>query len=86
MNAVSSDDIPDRMQARGVVEELTSKVRGDVLTPGTPEYEHRRPIWNGMFDEETPTAIVRCADGYKSTLRCRAVRTRPRQGHTELLG
>ena len=62
MNAVSSDDIPDRMQARGVVEELTSKVRGDVLTPGTPEYEHRRPIWNGMFDEETPTAIVRCAD------------------------
>jgi len=30
--------------------------------------------------------IVRRADGYKNTLWRRAIRTRPRQGHTDLLG
>jgi FAD/FMN-containing dehydrogenase len=45
-----------------VVEELTSRVRGAVLTPGTPEYEQHRQIWNGMFDDTKPAAIVRCVD------------------------
>jgi FAD/FMN-containing dehydrogenase len=62
LNAASRHETPDGVQAREVVEELRRKLRGDVLTPGTPEYEHRRPIWNGMFDDATPTAIVRCLD------------------------
>jgi hypothetical protein len=62
LSAVSRDETPDGVQARDVVEELRHKLRGDVLAPGTPEYEHRRPIWNGMFDDATPAAIVRCVD------------------------
>ena len=50
------------MQTRDVINELTSKIRGQVLSPGTPEYEQHRPVWNGMFDDARPMAIIRCLD------------------------
>jgi FAD/FMN-containing dehydrogenase len=32
---------------------------GTVVTPGSPEYEHRRRIWNGTIDRH-PAAVVTC--------------------------
>jgi FAD/FMN-containing dehydrogenase len=34
--------------------------RGDVVRPGTPDYEVNRKIWNGSFDKH-PALIIRCA-------------------------
>ena len=34
--------------------------RGQVVHPGTPEYDVHRKIWNGSFDK-LPAVIVRCA-------------------------
>jgi FAD/FMN-containing dehydrogenase len=41
------------------LDELRSQVRGDVLTPTSPEYDVARRIWNGMIDRR-PAVIVRC--------------------------
>jgi FAD/FMN-containing dehydrogenase len=55
--------IPDfHVQTIDMLEELGSKIRGEVLSPGHPAYEGRRTIWNGMFDDVKPAAIVRCLD------------------------
>jgi hypothetical protein len=34
--------------------------RGNVVRPGTPEYDIHRKIWNGSFDKH-PALIIRCA-------------------------
>ena len=34
--------------------------RGNVVRPGTPEYDVHRKIWNGSFDKH-PALIIRCA-------------------------
>src|SRR6476660_2935737 len=34
--------------------------RGNVVRPGTPEYDTHRKIWNGSFDKH-PALIIRCA-------------------------
>jgi FAD/FMN-containing dehydrogenase len=36
-------------------------LQGDLLAPGSPDYEGARRIWNGSFDRH-PALIVRCAD------------------------
>ena len=41
------------------IKALQSKFRGDILTPGSAEYEMSRRIWNGMIDRK-PAAIARC--------------------------
>ena len=41
------------------MENLTSQIRGDVLTPSDPQYENSRTIWNAMIDRK-PAVIVRC--------------------------
>ncbi|MGH2349328.1 MAG: FAD-binding oxidoreductase [bacterium] len=41
------------------IEELQSRVRGDVLHPGKEGYESARKIWNGAVDRR-PAAIARC--------------------------
>jgi FAD/FMN-containing dehydrogenase len=38
---------------------LRSQLRGEILTPTSPEYDIARRLWNGMIDR-TPAAIVRC--------------------------
>src|SRR6266436_6194466 len=40
---------------------LSAKLRGNVITPGSDEYEAARRVYNGMIDRR-PDAIVRCAD------------------------
>ncbi|HWJ13537.1 MAG TPA: FAD-binding oxidoreductase [Gemmatimonadaceae bacterium] len=39
---------------------LRQSLRGQVLTPASPEYDVARRLWNAMIDR-TPAAIVRCA-------------------------
>ena len=43
------------------IEELRTKVAGDVILPGNPAYDEARKVWNGMIDKR-PRAIVRCSD------------------------
>jgi FAD/FMN-containing dehydrogenase len=40
---------------------LSSKLRGSLITPADGEYEVARRVYNGMIDRR-PEAIVRCAD------------------------
>ena len=40
---------------------LSAKLRGSVITPGSDEYEVARRVYNGMIDRR-PDAIVHCAD------------------------
>jgi FAD/FMN-containing dehydrogenase len=40
---------------------LKSNLRGSLLTPGSPDYDGARTIWNAMIDRR-PAAIARCAD------------------------
>src|SRR5580704_5036095 len=40
---------------------LSAKLRGNVITPGSDEYEVARRVYNAMIDRR-PDAIVRCAD------------------------
>jgi FAD/FMN-containing dehydrogenase len=39
---------------------LTERVRGPVLTPGSPGYDEARAIWNGLIDKR-PALIVQCS-------------------------
>ncbi|NJD11739.1 MAG: FAD-dependent oxidoreductase, partial [Gemmatimonadetes bacterium] len=41
------------------VAELRSLLRGALLTPGAPDYDQARAIWNGMIDRR-PALIARC--------------------------
>ena len=38
-----------------------SKTSGNLITPGSADYESARKVYNGMMDRH-PAAIVRCAD------------------------
>jgi FAD/FMN-containing dehydrogenase len=38
---------------------LRSKLRGELLEPGTPGYDEARVVWNGMIDRR-PALIARC--------------------------
>jgi FAD/FMN-containing dehydrogenase len=40
---------------------LSAKLRGSLITPGSNAYEIARKVYNGMIDRR-PGAIVRCAD------------------------
>jgi hypothetical protein len=43
------------------LEALTSSVRGQVISPGDPDYDVARRVHNGMIDRY-PRLIVRCRD------------------------
>src|SRR5829696_6530770 len=43
------------------VDGFRSALRGQLITPGSPEYEEARKGYNGMIDKR-PAFIVRCAD------------------------
>jgi hypothetical protein len=40
---------------------LGTRLRGNIMTPGSGEYEAAREVYNGMIDRQ-PRAIIRCAD------------------------
>jgi FAD/FMN-containing dehydrogenase len=42
-----------------LVAALSERLTGEVITPGHPEYETARRVWNGMIDKR-PAAIARC--------------------------
>jgi FAD/FMN-containing dehydrogenase len=55
---------------------LRSQLRGEVLTPASPEYDGARRLWNGMIDRR-PAAIARCTSSDDVAA---AVRFAARQG------
>ncbi len=42
-----------------LIDELKTRLRGDLLVPGEPAYDESRSVWNGMIDRH-PALIVRC--------------------------
>jgi FAD/FMN-containing dehydrogenase len=42
------------------VEQLRPRLRGELITPESPNYDTARRVWNGMIDKR-PAAIARCA-------------------------
>ena len=44
-----------------VIDALRANLRGDVITADHPEYDGARRVWNAMFDDRRPTAVLRCA-------------------------
>jgi FAD/FMN-containing dehydrogenase len=42
-------------------EQLTTVLRGELITPGDPRYDEARAVYNGMIDKR-PAAVVRCRD------------------------
>jgi hypothetical protein len=50
----------DRTLAGADVEALAASLRGDLLLPGSVDYETARHIWNGVFDRR-PALIARCS-------------------------
>jgi hypothetical protein len=42
------------------VEQLRTRLRGELITPESSSYDATRRVWNGMIDKR-PAAIVRCA-------------------------
>jgi FAD/FMN-containing dehydrogenase len=43
------------------VEDLKTRIRGELIRPGDAQYEEARKVYNGMIDK-TPALIVRCVD------------------------
>jgi hypothetical protein len=43
------------------VEELRTRLRGEIIQPSDPAYESARKVYNGMIDKR-PRLIVKCAD------------------------
>ncbi len=60
-----SDLRTDVKMATGLTKEaiaaLRSKIRGELIQPGDPQYESARKVYNGMIDKH-PALIVRCVD------------------------
>jgi hypothetical protein len=46
--------------ANAAVQDLRSRMRGDLMQPGAPRYEPARRVYNGMIDRH-PALITRCA-------------------------
>ncbi len=47
--------------ARAAAEELAPSLRGNLITPSSPEYDEARAVYNAMIDRH-PAAIAQCRD------------------------
>ncbi|NIQ78009.1 MAG: oxidoreductase, partial [Anaerolineae bacterium] len=47
--------------AEATLEEIKTRLRGELLEPGDQGYEEARKVYNGMIDRH-PRLIARCAD------------------------
>lgn len=56
---VMSNNLSDINES--VVEEFTSQIRGEVISPGDQSYNEERKVYNGMIDK-SPDLIVKCVD------------------------
>lgn len=54
--------------SKAAVQSLSSGIQGDLLQPGSGDYETARHVWNGMIDRH-PALIARCA-GAADVARC----------------
>jgi hypothetical protein len=45
--------------AESAIEELRSRLAGEIVDPAHPDYDQARRVWNGMIDRR-PALIVRC--------------------------
>lgn len=45
----------------GALDQFAATVRGEVITPESPNYDDARKLYNGMIDKR-PAVIVRCSD------------------------
>src|SRR5829696_5577400 len=43
-----------------VVAEFKAKLRGEIVTPDSPNYDAARLIWNGKIHDKRPAIIARC--------------------------
>ena len=50
---------PDRLDE--VIAALRAALRGEVITPDHSSYDNARRVWNAMFDDRRPAAVLRCA-------------------------
>jgi len=63
------------------IKSLQMDFRGEILTPGSAEYEVSRRIWNAMIDRR-PAAIARCNGPADVLAAIRPVQSFPR-GHSQ---
>jgi FAD/FMN-containing dehydrogenase len=59
---MGSDLRDTEAQFEGVVAELRAILDGEVVAPGDPAYAAAARVWNGMYDERRPVAVLRPAD------------------------
>ena len=59
--AAKSLDGGDLNLPGAAVEDFAAGLRGDLLLPGSPGYDSRRRVWNGMFDRKP--ALIACCTG-----------------------
>jgi hypothetical protein len=45
------------------VDRLHRHSRGEVILPGSPDYDRARRVWNGDIDRR-PAVVARCADAH----------------------
>ncbi len=65
-------DVAANVEVEDRLSRIAEDFRGAVVSPDHPEYERSRKVWNAMYDDRRPAAILRCADAndVSHALRC----------------
>ncbi|MER5180279.1 FAD-binding oxidoreductase [Streptomyces sp. NPDC002896] len=59
MSRGTDRDDPGEKLAVELVDEFASRLRGQLVRPGDPDYEAARKVWNGLIDKR-PALVARC--------------------------
>jgi FAD/FMN-containing dehydrogenase len=72
-------DVAGNVEVEDRLSRIAEHFRGAVVSPDHPEYERSRKVWNAMYDDRRPAAILRCADAddVSHALRCLSGTTLP---------